>query len=321
MNRSENHYDLIIIGGGPGGATAAMYGARANLRTLVLDKGVTAGALGMTSMIENYPGLPAMTGPELVSTLRNQAARFGAEFAQAQVIGVELGQDPKLVFTGDGQMYAAKTVILASGAMGRTHTVPGEAELTGRGVSYCATCDAAFFRDQTVAVIGATDQAVEEALFVAQFAARVHLISPQAAFRADESLLSQVEQNGKIVQHVGYSLKRVLGEDTVTGVVLRGRNGEQTLTVTGVFLYLQGNKPVTEFLQGKLPVDADGYVLADPYTMETAIPGVFAIGDLVRGEVRQAVIAAAQGSIAAVQAEKFVRGRKQARHDWREGVA
>lgn len=321
MQQRPHAYDLVIIGGGPGGATAAMYGARANLRTLVLDKGVTAGALGMTGRIENYPGLPAMAGPELVATLRQQAADFGAEFAQGQVIGVSLEQHPKLVFTGDGQVYEAKAIILASGAMGRTSSVPGEAELTGRGVSYCATCDAAFYRGQTVAVIGATDQAVEEALFVAQFADQVHLISPQPAFRATDSLLSQVDQNGKIVQHKGYSLRRVMGEDSVTGIVLRSRDGELTLPVTGVFLYLHGNKPVTDFLGDMLATDDAGYVIVDPYTMATAIPGVYAVGDLIRGEVRQAVIAAAQGSIAAVQAEKFVRGRKQARHDWREGAA
>lgn len=321
MDDRQTIYDVIIIGGGPGGATAAMYAARADLKTLVLDKGVTAGALGMTGRIENYPGLPAVTGPELVAALRDQAAEFGATFAQGQVIGLDLEQNPKLVFTGDGHVYEAKTIILATGAMGRTSTVAGEAELTGRGVSYCATCDAAFYRGQTVAVVGATDQAVEEALFLTEFAEQVHLVSPQPSFRADAGLLTQVEQNAKIVQHKGYSLKRVLGEDNVTGIVLRSRSGEMTLPVTGVFLYLQGNKPVTDYLQDKLPTDADGYVLADPYTMETTIPGIYAIGDLIRGEVRQAVIAAAQGSIAAVQAEKFVRGRKQARHDWREGAA
>jgi NADPH-dependent 2,4-dienoyl-CoA reductase/sulfur reductase-like enzyme len=184
VEASPASYDVIIIGGGPVGTSAAIYTARADLRTLVIDKGLTAGALGITSKIINYPGvLGPITGAELVETMRQQATSFGAAFLNDKVVGVDLNADPKLVIAGTGT-FQAKAIVLATGSMGRTHTLPGEAEFLGRGVSYCATCDGAFFRDQVVAVVGGNDEALEEALFLTKFAPHVHLIVPSRQLRA-----------------------------------------------------------------------------------------------------------------------------------------
>jgi thioredoxin reductase (NADPH) len=312
----QTEYDVVIIGGGPAGATAAIYSARAGLRTLILDKGLTAGALGITNKIANYPGiLGEIGGAELLERMRTQAASFGAQFVQDKVQAVDLMSDPKIIFANSGA-FTARVVIVATGSMGRGQRVAGEDELLGRGVSYCATCDAAFFRGQDVAVAGNSDEAVEEALFLTRFVRQVHFLSPTPELKAPPHLVEELEHQPNVTVHKGAALRGVLGAEHVEGVrfSLRGQ-GEQTLPVSGAFIYLQGGRPITDFLQGQLPVSESGCVLVDG-EYQTAIPGVYAIGDVLCNHVKQAVIAAAEGAVAAMAAEKQLRGRKQMAVDW-----
>jgi thioredoxin reductase (NADPH) len=313
----DNNYDVIIIGGGPGGASAAIYTARADLKTLVIDKGLTAGALGITGKISNYPGVPGpVTGAELVEIMREQAESFGAEFLTDKVVGVDLKSEPKMVMAGTGAFYA-KVIILATGSMGRTNTVKGEEELLGRGVSYCATCDGAFFRDKTVAVIGNNDEALEETIFLTKFADSIHLVVPTPSFKAREVLTSEVEANSKITVYMGTRLKEINGNGTVQGIRVQPRGGEETeIPVSGAFVYLQGGKPITDYLMDQLETTPDGCLVVDN-ELQTAVPGVFAIGDLLCTHIKQAVIAASDGVIAAIAADKFIHGRKQVKTDWR----
>lgn len=313
---AEMDYDVVIIGGGPAGATAAMYAARASLRTLVLDKGLTAGALGITSKIANYPGiLGEISGAELLERMREQAESFGAQFMQDRVQGVDLLSDPKLIFANSGT-YTARAVIIATGSMGRGQRVKGEDELLGRGVSYCATCDAAFFRGQDVVVAGQSDEAVEEALFLTRFVRTVHLLSPTNELKAPAHLVEELTQKPNVELHLGAALREVLGGEHVEGVRYAQRGaGEHTLPVTGAFVYLQGGRPITDFLEGQLPVSEGGCLLVDN-EFRTPLPGVFAVGDVLCNHIKQAVVAAAEGAVAAMAVEKHLHGRKQLVADW-----
>jgi thioredoxin reductase (NADPH) len=314
----DNQYDVIIIGGGPGGASAAIYTARADLRTLVIDKGLTAGALGITGKISNYPGVPGpVTGAELVEIIRAQAESFGATFLTDKVVGVDIKSEPKMVMAGTGVFYA-KVIILATGSMGRTNTTPGEEEFLGRGVSYCATCDGAFFREQEVAVIGNNDEALEEALFLTKFAAKVHLVVPTPELKAREVLAEEALAHPKIAPLLGTRLKEIVGNGQVTGVRVQPRSGEgQLLPVTGAFVYLQGSKPITDYLMEQLATQPDGCLVVDK-EMQTTVPGVYAIGDLLCSHIKQAVVAAADGVIAAVAADKYIHGRQNVQTDWKK---
>ena len=312
----EMDYDVVIIGGGPAGATAAMYAARGSLRTLVLDKGLTAGALGITSKIANYPGiLGEISGAELLERMRQQAESFGAQFVQDRVQGVDLLSDPKLIFANSGT-YTARAVIIATGSMGRGQRVKGEDELLGRGVSYCATCDAAFFRGQDVVVAGQSDEAVEEALFLTRFVRTVHLLSPTNELKAPAHLVEELTHKPNVEIHLGAALRAVLGGEHVEGVRYAQRGGgEHTLPVTGAFIYLQGARPITDFLEGQLAVSEGGCLLVDN-EFRTPLPGVFAVGDVLCNHVKQAVVAAAEGAVAAMAVEKHLHGRKQLVADW-----
>ncbi|MCA9980399.1 MAG: FAD-dependent oxidoreductase [Anaerolineales bacterium] len=313
---SDTQYDVIIIGGGPAGSAAAIYTARADLRTLVIDKGLTAGALGITSKISNYPGVVGpISGADLVATMRAQAESFGAVYLTDKVVGLELAGERKSVLAGTGT-FTAKAVVLATGSMGRTHSVPGEEALLGRGVSYCATCDGAFFRDQVVAVVGNNDEALEEALFLTKFAQRVELIVPTAELNTTATHTA-VTTHEKINLRLGTSLKEVVGNGTVQGVRIQKRGAaKELLPVAGAFIYLQGGQPITDYLQGQLQTEANG-CLAVNAEMQTSLPGVFAIGDLLCTHIKQAVIAAADGVIAAVAVDKYVHGREKIRTDWK----
>ena len=312
---SEEVYDVAIVGGGPAGSTAAMYAARANLKTVVLDKSVAAGALAVTSKVANYPGIPGViSGLELLQIIRGQAESFGASFVSAQVLHADLLSDPKTLETSAGP-YRARAVIVATGKMGRKNKVPGEEEFLGRGVSYCATCDAAFFRDQVVAVVGASSEAVEESLLVARFASKVYLIAPGEKFQGDPANLEELERDPKVEILRNHSLRAVLGRDTVTGIRLSSREGEVELPVDGVFIYLPGNVPIVDFLGGALELTEQGCVKVDR-ERATNIPGVYAVGDVVCSYIQQAVVAAADGAIAARAAEKYIRGRTRPRSDW-----
>ncbi len=312
----KNGYDVIIIGGGPAGATAALYTARAQLETLVLDKGLTAGALGITAKIANYPGIPdQVSGAELLERIRGQAAYFGASFAQDRVQFVDLLADAKTIYANTGT-YTARAVILATGSMGRGHRVPGEDRLLGHGVSYCATCDAAFFRDQEVAVVGNNDEAAEEALFLTRHVSRLHLISPTPELKIPEHLMQELASNPKVQLYLGTSLREVIGQDHVEAVRVAPRGEpDQIISVTGAFIYLQGGKPVTDFLQGQLALSEAGCLNVDR-EYRTAIPGVYAVGDVLCNHVKQAVVAAAEGAVAAIAVDKELRGRKQLTADW-----
>lgn len=313
---TASHYDVIIIGGGPGGASAAIYTARAKLSTLVIDKGLTAGALGLTHKIANYPGVPGeISGADLLQTMREQAMAFGAEFRQDKVLSVDLSSDPKVIFASGGT-YTARAVVLATGSMGRARGVQGEEEFLGRGVSYCATCDGAFFQGLEVAVAGNNDEAVEEAFHLAKFASKVHLLVQTPDLKVEAEEVRKVEANPVIEVHYATRLREILGDQLVTGVRIAPREGEETiLPVRGAFVYLQGNKPITDFLQGQLPTTEGGCLVVDGQ-YQTPVPGVFAIGDLLCNHIKQAVVAAADGVISAMAIDRYLSGRAALRPDW-----
>jgi len=316
VSNNEMCYDVLIIGGGPAGASAAIYTSRAGLKTLVIDKGLTAGALGMTAKIANYPGLPGeVSGADLLQQMRDQAKSFGAEFVSDKVIGVDLTSEVKSVYANGGT-YMGRAVIIATGSMGRGSRVKGEDELLGQGVSYCATCDAAFFRGQDVMVAGSSDEAVEEALYLTRFVNRVHFLCPTPALKAPQHLVDELTANPKVTLYKGASLQEISGSGKVESVRFTQRGqGEQVLPVSGAFVYLQGGKPVTDYLMGQLDTGENGCLVVDN-EFRTAIPAVFAVGDLLCGHVKQAVVAAAEGAVAGMAVEKALRGRKQLVVDW-----
>ncbi len=312
----EEPYDVIIIGGGPAGLSAAIYAARAKLKTLVLDKHPKAGALGMTSKIENYPSIPhPITGPELLDILRKQATQFGAEYIQAQVTSVDLHKDPKEVISSAGTFYG-RTLIIATGAMGHKPSIPGEAKLIGRGVSYCAVCDAPFFVGKDVAVIGDNDEALDELEFVSRFVKTVYLISPYREPKASAEAAERAKKLANVVWLMKTRIVAIEGEEQVTGIVIELEGKQERLPVAGVFVYLIGTKPVTDFLNGQVELTPQGCIKVNAETKMTNVPGVFAVGDVTCKEIRQAVIAAAEGTIAALEADKFLRNRVKARSDW-----
>ncbi len=310
---TEELYDVVIIGGGPAGLTAGQYAARAGLRTVILDKSAVAGALAFASVIENYPGVGPISGKELLGIFREQAIGFGAEYVETQVIGVNLTGEIKEIYTMDST-YKSKAVIIATGAMGRKPTIKGEAEFLGRGVSYCAVCDAAFFKGKTVAVLGDSEEALKEAGYLSRFAATVYLISPSSKLKVEEDNPNLRLPNLKIMQ--GYATSQIEGQEIVERLRLRDTDGkEEILEVSGVFVYLHGSRPIVDFLQGTLELSDDECIVTNKM-METSIPGVFAAGDVTCTEVRQVVIAAAHGCIAALSAEKYITQRKRRRYDW-----
>jgi thioredoxin reductase (NADPH) len=309
-------YDVIIIGGGPAGATAALYTARAGLKTVVVDKGLTAGALGVTGRIANYPGLTEeVTGAELLERMREQARSFGAEFISDKVIGVDLKNDPKMVFCNQ-HVLDGRIVIIATGSMGRGNKIKGEDEFVGKGVSYCATCDAAFFKDQEVLVAGSSDEAIEEGLYLTRFASRVHFLNPSDELIAPKELVEELEANPKVTLYKEAKLKEIGGNGKVDSVrfELKGA-GEQTLPISGAFIYLQGGRPITDFLEGQLEISEKGCLMVD-HEQRTSIPGVYAVGDVLCEHIKQVIIAAGEGALAGMSAEKALRGRRQIVVDW-----
>jgi thioredoxin reductase (NADPH) len=310
----ESLYDVIIIGGGPAGLSAAQYASRAKLKTIVLDKSSAGGALAFASLIENYPGIcQPMTGKELLDIFRKQAVDFGAEYVESQVIGVAIEGEIKQVFTMD-ITYEGKTVIIATGSMGRKPTIKGEAEFLGRGVSYCAVCDAAFFKGKTVCVIGDSEEAAREAGYLTKFAEAVYLISPSKKLKVEDDHPALKADNLKLI--LGHTVTAIEGNELVERIRLKNKDrNENVVELSGVFVYLHGSKPIIDFLQGAVEVSEDECVSANKM-METNIPGIFSAGDVVCTEVRQVVVAAAHGCIAALSAEKYIFNRKRRRYDW-----
>jgi thioredoxin reductase (NADPH) len=305
-------HDVIVIGSGPAGYTAALYAARALLKPLVFEGSVTAGgALMTTTEVENYPGFPdGILGPDLMDAMRKQAERFGARLVAADVTGADLRAEPKRV-TVEGETYLARAVIIASGSRYRELGVPGEKRLAGHGVSWCATCDGFFFRDTDIAVVGGGDSAMEEALFLTRFARSVTVVHRRDALRASKIMQERARANPKIRFRWNSVVTEVLGDGKVTGLRLRDtKTGEEsTLEAAGVFIAI-GHEPRSELFAGQLATDPDGYLLVQPPSTRTAIPGVFACGDVVDRTYRQAVTAAGTGCAAAIDAERYLAGQE-----------
>ena len=306
--------EVIIIGSGPAGYTAALYAARARLSPLVLEGSVTAGgALMNTTDVENFPGFPdGVLGPDLMDSFRKQAERFGAELIADDAIEVDLAASPKVVRTAD-ETYLARAVIVATGSSYRELGVPGEKRLSGHGVSWCATCDGFFFREQDIAVIGGGDSAMEEATFLTRFGKTVTVVHRRDSLRASKIMQDRALADPKIRFAWNNEVVEMLGEDRVTGLRLRdARSGdERVLPVTGVFVAI-GHDPRSELFKGQLSTDADGYLLVDQPSTRTEIPGVFAAGDVVDRHYRQAVTAAGTGCAAALDAERWLADQKDA---------
>ncbi len=308
-------YDVIVIGAGPAGNTAALYTARANLRTLVLDRPGAGGMLASTEHIANFPGVPGpIPGRELLARMRQQAESFGAEYRAETVISLQF-DTPRTVYTNEGGLYHTRGLIIATGALERKTKLPGEEEFLGRGVSTCAACDAPFYREKTVMVAGNDDFAAEECLAVARFAAQVYLATPTTHPRITSPLLTEVTKHPRIAVRAGWRLREIIGDDRVRAVRVQTTAGEETLAVDGVFVLLGGARPTTGFLQGQLPLSDDGAILTTP-DGATSIPGVYAVGDVTANHVKQAVVAAGEACVAALALEKALRGRPKLRVDY-----
>ncbi|MCR3747057.1 thioredoxin-disulfide reductase [Lentzea californiensis] len=299
--------NVIIIGSGPAGYTAAVYAARAQLEPLVFEGSQYGGALMTTTEVENYPGFrDGIMGPELMEQMREQATRFGAELRAEDVESVELTGDVKKV-VANGVEYEAKAVILAMGAAARYLNIPGEQELLGRGVSACATCDGFFFRDHDIAVVGGGDTAMEEATFLTRFAKSVTVIHRREEFRASKVMLERARANEKIRWQLNTQVTDVLGDGTVSSIKVKDTQtgAESELPVTGFFLAI-GHDPRSALVKGQVDLDAEGYVLTKDKSSYTNLDGVFAAGDLVDHEYRQAITAAGSGCSAAIDAERWL---------------
>jgi thioredoxin reductase (NADPH) len=301
--------DVIIIGSGPAGYTAAVYAARGRLNPLVFEGSVTAGgALMQTTEVENFPGVPdGVMGPELMDAMRKQAERFGAELVSDDVIAVDLTVSPKVVKT-ETDTYLAKAVIIASGSKYKELDVPGEKQLSGRGVSWCATCDGFFFRGHDIVVIGGGDSALEEATFLTRFADSVTLVHRRDTLRASKIMQDRAMANPKIKFVWDSQVVSMEGDNgKLTGVRVKNvhTGDEKVLPVSGAFIAI-GHSPRSELFAGQLPTDPDGYLLVEQPTTRTAIEGVFACGDVVDRTYRQAVTAAGTGCAAAIDAERWL---------------
>jgi thioredoxin reductase (NADPH) len=301
--------NVIIVGSGPAGYSAAVYAARADLSPLVFESSVTAGgALMTTTEVENFPGFrDGIMGPALMDEMRAQAERFGAELVADDIVSMDLTGDVKVVTDGSGNEHRARAVVLAMGSGYRKLGIDREDQLSGHGVSWCATCDGFFFRDQHIAVVGGGDTAVEEATFLSRFAAKVTLIHRRDALRASKIMQDRAFANPKIEYAWNSAVEELHGDDKLTGVtVVDTVTGEKRpLDVTGLFIAI-GHDPRSELVRGQVDVDENGYVLVEHPSTRTNLPGVFASGDLVDHHYRQAITAAGTGSAAALDAERYL---------------
>ncbi len=306
--QAEQIHDVIIVGSGPAGYTAALYAARAELNPLVFEGYEYGGELMNTTEVENFPGFKdGVMGPDLMMQMRDQAEKFGARLESELVDKVDLSGDVKKVFVGD-DVYQARAVILATGAAPRHLGIPGEAELTGRGVSTCATCDGFFFKDQHIAVVGGGDSAMEEATFLTKFGSKVSIIHRSENFRASQIMLERARANEKIEFITHSVVEEVVEKDgKVGGLKVRNvQSGEESvLDATALFVAI-GHDPRSAFLEGQVATDEGGYVLVDAPSTRTNVPGVFACGDLVDNHYRQAITAAGSGCRAALDAQHFL---------------
>ena len=299
-------YDVIVIGGGPGGYTAALYAARANLSVAILEKLSPGGQMGTTDVIDNYPGFPqGVNGFELAMQMKEGAERFGAQTQLAEVTQVELAGQVKTVHTSGGD-YQARTVVLATGAHPRELGLPGERELRGRGVSYCATCDGMFYRGKTVVVVGGGNTAVADVLYLSRLCEKVYLVHRRDTLRASKVYLDPLQKAENVEFVWDSEVKQLLRDQAVTGVRVRNKKTgeERDIPCAGVFVAV-GYLPNTELYRGQVELDEAGYVLADE-TTQTNLPGVFAVGDLRKKPLRQVVTAASDGAVAAHFIEEYL---------------
>jgi thioredoxin reductase (NADPH) len=304
--KTKKEYDVIIIGGGPGGLSAGIYTSRSRLSSLLIERGMVGGRIADAELVENYPGFAdGVSGIELGQLMQKQASKYGLSIVTAEVTALELKKDKKVVKTTRGD-FTAKAVIIASGSERGKLGIPGEKELAGKGVSYCATCDAPFFKERPVAVVGGGNAAISEALHLTKFASKVIVIHRRNQLRATRIMEEKARENAKIEFLWDTVVEKIEGGDMVKQLKLRqvktGR--ESTLDVGGVFIAV-GLKPSTDFLKGVLPLDKAGYIITND-RMETKIPGIFAAGDIRQHSPRQAITAAGDGATAAVNAEKFL---------------
>lgn len=308
----EKIYDVIIVGSGPAGLSAGLYAARAKMSTLILEKDRTGGQISGTDEVANYPGsIKDATGPSLVARMVEQAEEFGAERLKTEVLSLDLKGDVKIVHTQKGD-FQAKSIILAMGARPRLLGIERERELTGKGISYCATCDGEFFTDLEVMVFGGGDTALEEAMYLTRFARKVTIVHRRDEFRAAKSIVEKAEKHPQIDFILNSGAKQIIGDGMVQGVVLENYLTGETQEIMadpddglmGIFVFV-GYIPETDLVKDMVNLDKIGYIITDDL-MQTGIPGVFAAGDIRVKSLRQVVTATADGAIAAVQAEKYV---------------
>ena len=301
----DRNYDMLILGGGPGGYTAALYGARAGLKVLVIEKLSAGGQMALTAQVDNYPGFPeGIDGFTLGMNMQQQAQRFGAGTEYAEIRSVDLKAEPKVVITDNGAFYG-KTVVIATGAAARKLGLEGEDRLTGRGVGYCAHCDGMFFRDRVVAVVGGGNSAVAEALFLSRIARKVILIHRRDSLRATKLYHSQLEKLSNLEIRYNSAVTALLGQDQLSGIRVKDLNSgaEEVLEVDGLFVSI-GRVPNSQLVRDQLPLE-NGYIVSDE-TARTSIPGVFAVGDVRTKALRQIITAAADGANAAHFAEEYL---------------
>ena len=307
-------YDVIIIGAGPGGMTAAIYTSRANLKTLILERGVPGGQLQNTAEIENFPSYSHISGPELAQNIFEHSLKFGAEYEQANVKSIAIEGDIKVVYTESG-IYKSKSIIISTGTKYKKLNIPGEEEFSGRGVSWCAVCDGAFFKDKELVVVGGGDSAIEESVFLTRFAKKVTVLHRRDQFRAQPILIDRMLKNEKIEVMYNTIVNEIRGENKVSTVLLENvKTGEtKEFQADGIFEYI-GMDPVSEFVKTLKITDEEGWIITDN-RMKTAIKGIFAVGDIRKNAVRQVAAATGDGCIAALEAQYYVENLQEKGND------
>ena len=301
-------HDVLILGSGPAGLTAAVYAARANLSPLLIDGSQPGGQLTLTTDVENFPGFPkGIMGPQLIQDMRAQAERFGTQFRHGHVSKVDLQSQPFRITIDDEDTVETKTLIISTGASANLLGLPSESRLMGHGVSTCATCDGFFFRGKEIAVVGGGDSAVEEATFLTKFASKVTLIHRRDKLRASKIMQDRAMKNEKIAFQWNNTLEEVLGDGVVTGIRLRNvqTDKQEDIPLSGVFIAI-GHTPNTSLFKGQIDMDDQGYIQTQPFRTTTNIPGVFASGDVQDSNYRQVITAAGSGCMAAMDAERFL---------------